>query len=63
MVVGPIPWNVILEYAIYVKLEDDLIEPFIQIIRQMDAGYLHWQNQKQKRERDVGKQNASRVRN
>lgn len=55
MALGPIPWNVILEYAVYVKLEGDLIDPFIQIIRQMDAGYLHWQNQKQKRDRDSGK--------
>lgn len=47
---GPIPWRDILTYAQFSGLENDLIDPFIQIIREMDSGYLKWQIEKQKKE-------------
>lgn len=47
MSLGPIPWRDILTYAIYSKLDDDLIEPFIQIIREMDSGFLEVEAKKQ----------------
>lgn len=49
MGIGPIPWRDILTYAIFFGLEEDLIDPFIQIIREMDSGYLKWQDQHQKK--------------
>ena len=48
--IGPIPWNVIYQYAIAFDLDVDLIDPFIQIIREMDSGYLKWQSEKQKKD-------------
>lgn len=53
---GPIPWRDILTYAHFAKLEEDLIDPFIQIIREMDSGYLGWQAKKQEREAEMARQ-------
>lgn len=43
MAMGPIPWTAIYTYAISSILNEDLIDPFIQIIREMDSGYLKYQ--------------------
>lgn len=47
MGLGPIPWRDIYTYAIYAGFENDLYDHFIQVIREMDAGYLEWQRKKQ----------------
>jgi len=45
--IGPIPWRDIFVYAGFKGLEHDLIDPFIQIIREMDSAYLDYQRDKQ----------------
>lgn len=39
---GVIPWRDIYTYTVFAKLEDDLIDPFIQVIRALDNAYLKW---------------------
>jgi hypothetical protein len=53
MGVGPIPWDKIVQYARWVKLEPDLEVLFVRIIRELDEVYLR--NCKEKR--DGGLQN------
>lgn len=38
--IGPIPWTVIVQYAEYAKLDEDIIEAFVRIIRIMDDAFL-----------------------
>lgn len=40
MSAGPIPWNIAVMYAQYQGLDADSIQPFIDIIRKLDAVYL-----------------------
>ena len=47
--IGPIPWRDMVAYADYVGLAPDVTAAFIVIIREMDAGYLEWQNKEQER--------------
>jgi len=54
MALGPIPWDKILLYAQYNGLDCDLIDPFIQIIREMDSGYLNYQIKQQKARKNDG---------
>lgn len=42
MSLGSIPWRDSLRYAHHYGLEQDLIDPFIQVIRAMDVAYLEW---------------------
>ena len=42
MGIGPIPWDKIVQYGSYAGLDDDMIEPLVSIIREMDAEYLLW---------------------
>lgn len=42
MDLGPIPWNRIVEYGERAGLDHDLINPFVRIIRLMDAAYREW---------------------
>lgn len=37
---GSIPWRDIHAYAVYNGLEEDIVEPFIEIIRDMDSAFL-----------------------
>ena len=39
---GPIPWNLILEYARWAGIDDDNEELFVTAIREMDAAYIDW---------------------
>ena len=38
--IGPIPWTAINKYADVHGLEQDLIEPFTEVIRRMDTAYI-----------------------
>lgn len=49
MDLGPIPWNVTVQYAYHHKLEEDLIEPFVLIIRSMDSAYRDWMEGERKK--------------
>ena len=42
MGMGPIPWKDIILYADRYGLDEDLVEPFIHIIRCMDCAYIEW---------------------
>jgi len=44
MGLGPIPWDKIIAYCHYKGLDEELVEPFVVIIRSMDAAYLDWSN-------------------
>lgn len=55
MGLGPIPWNVVIQYAGISELEQELIEPFIHIIRMMDNAYLDYHEKKQTREQNRNK--------
>lgn len=39
---GPIPWNLIVQYAEYHGLESDITDLFIRVIRSLDIAYLDW---------------------
>ena len=47
--IGPIPWRDIIHYADRAGLARDVAEAFVVIIKEMDAGYLEWQNKEQER--------------
>lgn len=38
--VGPIPWSAIVRFASFSGLEREMVGPFVQIIRALDAAYL-----------------------
>lgn len=42
-VVGPIPWHRIVEYARMYHLDDDLLDVFILVMRELDEAYLRQQ--------------------
>ena len=46
MSIGPIPWDKIVHYGEFHKLDDELIEPFIDIIMGLDALFLERQHNK-----------------
>lgn len=48
MGIGPIPWNVIVQYADYYGLESDIAEAFVDIIREMDSAFIKYQIDEQK---------------
>jgi hypothetical protein len=41
-ILGPIPWSRVLEYAFWTGLDADMIDPFVQIIRALDSGFLEY---------------------
>jgi hypothetical protein len=43
MGIGPIPYNVIMDYARIHGLEDDIVPMFALVIRTMDGVYLEWE--------------------
>lgn len=55
MATGPIPWNVIVEYAAFHQLDYDLVDAFIKIISAMDKAYLKRLESKQKPKTPKGK--------
>jgi len=46
MSAGPIPWRDIINFAHYMELDEDFIDPFLRIIRAMDDAYLEWVKKK-----------------
>ena len=55
--IGPIPWNIIIEYAKHSGLDRDTTSCFVQIIRQMDSEYLDIQQNEMKRQQEIAKGN------
>ncbi len=49
---GPIPWGRIVDYGVRRGLADDIIDPFVAVVRAMDAGFTEWSAEQIKRERD-----------
>ncbi len=48
-VMGPIPWNIIVQYAEYSGLELDITDLFIRVIRSLDLVYLNWCSEETKK--------------
>lgn len=46
-VVGPIPWDKIIEYGERKGLDPAMMEVFLDVIRSLDEAYLGWQREKQ----------------
>ena len=42
MELGEIPWSKVIEYGLHKGLDHDMLDPFVHIIRDMDAAYLRW---------------------
>lgn len=47
----PIPWRDIVHYAEFYELDCDIVEAFIDIIRDMDGAYMEWQNDEAERKK------------
>ena len=41
-ILGPIPWNIVVQYAEHVGLEIDMTDLFIRVIRSLDKAFLEW---------------------
>ena len=39
---GPVPWDIAVEYGHHVGLDGSIVDAFVAIIRAMDAAYLSW---------------------
>lgn len=49
---GPIPWDKIIAYGERAGLDEEMLEAFVLIMRQMDGAYLEWQEEERdKKER------------
>lgn len=59
MGMGPIPWRDIISYAHFYQLDEDIVEAFVDIIREMDDAFLKWQSDEQEkiRQRNLPKTN------
>ena len=51
MGLSPIPWDKIVHYAEFYQLDCDIVEAFIDIIREMDGAYMEWQNEQAERKK------------
>lgn len=49
--IGYIPWHLILEYGRVANLEGELLQQFIEILMEMDNGFVKWHADKSERER------------
>jgi hypothetical protein len=52
---GCIPWNHIVEYAKVMELDEELTPMFVEVIREMDVGYLAFHAKKDKEAEDARK--------
>jgi hypothetical protein len=50
MVVGPIPWHRMVQYAEHRGLEDEMVDLFVRVMRELDEAYLKWQTGRQKKQ-------------
>lgn len=57
---GPIPWRDVMAYAEHKGLDEDVADVFLQVIREMDAGYLNWikENQEKENRKKAGETNS-----
>lgn len=60
MDVGMIPWDKIVLYGQFHGLENDVLQAFIQIIREMDAAFMKRKEQKREVDKHVNKPRPSR---
>ncbi|QBQ71183.1 tail chaperonin [Shewanella phage S0112] len=44
MGLGPIPWTAIIQYAEHYGLDQDVTEPFVDIVCTMDQAFLDYHN-------------------
>lgn len=47
--VGPIPWTAVVDYGLRFGLDDDMLAPFVTVIRAMDAEYVQWNSAESKK--------------
>ena len=50
MVVGPIPWHRMVQYAQHKGLEPEMLDWFVRVMRELDEAYLKWNTSKQKKQ-------------
>lgn len=55
MAAGLIPWSKAVQYGHHAGLDDDMINPFVAVIRAMDAKYVEWQDAEAERRRRQGR--------
>lgn len=60
MGMGPIPWRDIIEYAGFYRLDEDITEAFVDIIREMDTAYLGWHSEERERKRKLDERTAKK---
>ncbi len=57
---GPIPWDKVNTYALTARLDEDLIRPFIRIIRAMDTAYIDWMDKQETNNSNLGNKTKER---
>jgi hypothetical protein len=60
-VIGPIPWNHIIEYGFHHGLDDCMMKVLVTVIREMDEAWLEWQRESA-RQRSVRPKGSKRKR-
>lgn len=55
MSLGPIPWSKMVLYADRSKLEPDVAEAFVDIMRTMDVAFMKYNTAEQKRTAELNK--------
>ncbi len=60
MGLAPIPWDKIRDYAEIAQLDEELVEPFIRIIRAMDTAFMTWQDNQASNSSDLGNKTKAR---
>lgn len=55
---GPIPWDVMVEYAEHTELDEYMTQVFVTVMRYMDKEYLQWESDEQKK---ISEQKAPKV--
>ncbi len=53
MSIGPIPWTAMIQYACWYRLERDITEAFVDIMREMDQAFIEDQTKESKRLSDM----------
>jgi hypothetical protein len=51
-VIGPIPWNRIVQYGDRKQLDEEVCDAFVYIIREMDSSYISWYSKQEKKHYD-----------
>lgn len=61
MSLGPIPWSEVIRYAGWYKLDRDVTEALVDIIREMDNGYMDYNTKEQERINNLNKPKTNKV--